>query len=731
MFNVLKQQKGVRKGLYSVLVASVLATSLTATLVNAADEPGTGVSTQAVDPYTVSNILLNPGADESQVNLTWYSAATQPVGTVVQIAKKADVVDGVFPAATAASFNGTSSAAVTGFFSNKATITGLQESTDYVYRVGDGLDEHWSTAYDFSTKDSHDFSVMFVGDPQIGASGNATTDAAGWANTLTKATQMFPDMSYIMSAGDQVNTASSESEYSGFLSPAQLHNLPVATVVGNHDGAVNYKYHYNQPNESAQYGVTPAGGDYYYTYGETLFMVLNTNSANSAEHETFMKNAIDANPDARWKIVTFHHSIYSAANHSTDASILNLRQVLFPVFDKLDIDLVFMGHDHSYVKTYQMEGDQAIKGQAMDNGVFVNPKGIMYLTANSASGSKYYDLKTTLNDYYSDVKSQLKVPTFSMINIDHNSISVDTYRTDTMAKVDTYTMVHTDMSGLEVTTPPTKKSYGVGELLDTTGLTVSKINLDGSKTALPLDQVAITGFDSATKGTKHVTVTYTVAGVPYTGTFDVVVGTMVKIHAKQDTIIKEESPGAEFYLALGKSDKVNVLDVTFKFDSSKFTFDPATGAELLDKTNGFLQANEVEPGTVRVIAGFQEHPITLTEFTDLIKLTFKPVNPDVDYVQADVQLDKVVVNTSSENTDLGAIFDKLPSSILIRSYKDITDLYKDGTLTSADLSVAIDHYRASSTDADWATSKLADVNFDGKVDLTDFTIIILHIFQGK
>lgn len=730
MFNVLKQQKGVRKGLYSVLVATVLATSLTASLVHAADEPDTGMTTQAVDPYSVSNILLNPGANESQVNLTWYSAATLPVGTVVQIAKQADVVDGVFPAATAASFNGTAKAAVTGFYSNKVTVTGLNESTDYVYRVGDGLDEHWSQAYNFSTKDSHDFSVMFVGDPQIGAGGNAATDGAGWANTLNKATQMFPDMSYIMSAGDQVNTASSETEYSKFLEPAQLRNLPVATVVGNHDGAVNYQYHYNQPNESTQYGTTVAGGDYYYTYGETLFMVLNSNSSNSASHEQFMKDAIAANPDARWKIVTFHHSIYSAASHATDTEILNLRKVLFPVFDKLDIDLVFMGHDHSYVKTYQMEGDQALKGQSMDNGVFANPKGIMYLTANSASGSKYYDLKTTLNDYYSDVKSQLKVPTFSMINIDHNTISVDTYRTDTMAKVDTYTMVHTDMTGLDVTAP-TKKNYALGELLDTTGLAVSKINLDGSKTPLSLNDVTITGFDSATKGTKHVTVTYTVANVPYTATFDVEVSTMVKIYAKKDMVIREESPQADFYLALGKTDNVNTIDVTFKYDATKFTFDPATGAELLDKTNGFLQANESQPGTVRVIAGFQEHPITLTEFTDLIKLTFKPVDPNVDNVQADVQVESAIVNSSSENTDVNAIFDSLPASLLIRSYKDITDLYKDGTLTSADLSVAVDHYRAASTDTDWSQAKIADVNFDGKVDLTDFTIIILHIFQGK
>ncbi len=109
---------------------------------------------------------------------------------------------------------------------------------------------------------------MFIGDPQIGASGSVTKDTAGWTDTLNKAIAAVPNLSYIMSAGDQVEHSTNETEYDAFESPDVLRSLPVATVVGNHDTNVNYKYHFNQPNESNKYGVTNASGDYYYTYGE-------------------------------------------------------------------------------------------------------------------------------------------------------------------------------------------------------------------------------------------------------------------------------------------------------------------------------------------------------------------------------------------------------------------------------------------------------------------------------
>lgn len=393
-------------------------------------------------PYQFKAIVLNPGSNESELRFTWYSTP-DPAGSIVQIAKKSEMSGGNFPADTAMTFTGealNADAATTaaGWASNKVTATGLQPSTAYVYRVGDGTT--WSQAYDFSTQRSDEYTLLFVGDPQIGASKNAEADTAGWNDTLTKAFTAFPNTSFIMSAGDQVETATKETEYDFFLSPDALRNLPVASVVGNHDNNINYQYHFNQPNESKQYGVTKAGGDYFYTYGDTLLMVLNSNNMNAAEHVEFMKETEKNNPK-RWKFVTFHHSIYSAGPHSVETGLKNFRAGLVPTFDELDIDMIFMGHDHSYVKTYVMYNDLPQYKQLLDmKGNVVNPTGAMYITANSASGSKYYALQQT-PEVYSAERSQLKVPTFSTINVTANSVSVDTYRTDTMEKVDSYSMV--------------------------------------------------------------------------------------------------------------------------------------------------------------------------------------------------------------------------------------------------------------------------------------------------
>ena len=43
------------------------------------------------------------------------------------------------------------------------------------------------------------------------------------------------------------------------------------------------------------------------------------------------------------RFVVFHHSIYSAASHSLEASIIKFREDLVPTIDELDIDVVLIG----------------------------------------------------------------------------------------------------------------------------------------------------------------------------------------------------------------------------------------------------------------------------------------------------------------------------------------------------------------------------------------------------
>lgn len=432
------------KVLVSFIFISVVVISLSHMLIGASETnpqilSGNGETVLLSGGYSVSSISLTPGSDASKLNFTWYSS--QNVASIVQIAKKSDMQGENFPVETAQTFTGAATVAEADYpsnstSSNKVTAYNLQENTEYVYRLGDGT--NWSDIYYYKTYSTDEYSFIFVADPQIGASG-VPSNSEQWINTITTALDYFPDTSFMVSAGDQVETATSEYHYFGYLAPPQMKNISIATVPGNHDNSGNYINHFNNPNHSPDLGTTAAGGNYYYTYGNTLFMMLNSNSTSTAEHKSFMQNAIAQNPDATWRIVVMHHSIYSSGPHSVTSAIQNRRSTLFPVMDELGIDVVLAGHDHAYTRTYQMIGNEPQKNQFISsNGDVLNPTGTLYITGNSASGSKYYSLNTSVQELYSAVRSQVRVPTFSNVTVTENSFEITTYRTDTMDVLDTY-----------------------------------------------------------------------------------------------------------------------------------------------------------------------------------------------------------------------------------------------------------------------------------------------------
>ena len=390
------------------------------------------------------SVILMIGSDETSRNLTWY-ANVEEAGSV-QWAKQSDMQDGLFPAQYSEAAATSIAANDEGFYSNQATMTGLEENTTYVYRVVNG--DTISQIYTFETGDFDDgYGFILAGDPQIGA-GNTETDTVGWDETLdTAIAQLDPD--FLVSAGDQVNTNNNETQYTGYLNDA-LTYLTSATTIGNHDsGSAAYNEHFNLPNESDSLGATTAGTDYWFVYDNTLFMVITSNNRSTAEHKEFMESAIAQNPDVRWKTVVFHHSVYSTASHVNDGDIIERREELPPVMSELGIDVVLMGHDHVYTRTYMMNGTTPDDSQGVQSEV-TNPEGVLYLTANSASGSKYYDIAAP-EAAYSAVMDQSYRRTITDIHVTDTSYTMTTYYMDTMEVLDTFTInkIDTDKSGLQ------------------------------------------------------------------------------------------------------------------------------------------------------------------------------------------------------------------------------------------------------------------------------------------
>lgn len=424
------------------------------------------------------HVSLTPGADETQLNYAWYSHTVET--PKVRVATKQNM-DG------ATEFEGTQTEAVTiegvKYYSNKVIVKNLKEDTNYYYQVMQN--GKWQDTEAYTTKSFSEFSFLYVGDPQIGASKNQTSteqekmvsagnevsstaadnlaarnDGYNWNNILNDAVKDHSDVSFIVSVGDQVNAGKNEREYAAYLGADALTSLPVATTIGNHDSVSNqYSLHFNNPNafssSDANYiqGQTEAGTDYYYSYGNVLFIVLDTNNYNCATHENVMKKAISENKDAKWRIVVFHQDIFGSGYDHSDSDGMVLRTQLTPLMDKYDIDVVLQGHDHTYSRTYQLQGDgkdHTAYGKDVDmksadyitqnncyqivddteSGTVVNPKGTVYLEANSATGSKFYNLIASKQDYISE-RSQTWTPSYSVVTVTDNSFSVKTYDAST------------------------------------------------------------------------------------------------------------------------------------------------------------------------------------------------------------------------------------------------------------------------------------------------------------
>ena len=63
----------------------------------------------------------------------------------------------------------------------------------------------------------------------------------------------------------------------------------------------------------------------------------------------------------------------------------------------------------------------------MDGNTVTDPQGTLYMTANSASGSKFYELVSTQQDYIA-ARSQNWFPSYSIITMDAAKFSIDTYQ---------------------------------------------------------------------------------------------------------------------------------------------------------------------------------------------------------------------------------------------------------------------------------------------------------------
>ena len=414
-------------------------------------------------PQFTSHITITPGADPTQMRFAWLTKAGTANAARLELKS---------PTATQ-TFSGIRGTAAHGFDSNKVVVTGLANNTTYTYRVGDGNAANWSKEYTFKTYNpSSKYSVIAAADPQIGSSG----DRSQWMKTVVaasaKAESIGGGPAFMLVVGDQTNYANDIGELNGYLAPPKLKNIPVAVAIGNHD-VVDMRVGpqqtgfmdkiYNWPNHDNLRGTRAdttrlrAGGNYYFSYGNTLYIQINSQVPDTVNHRAFMEKAIASHSNAVWKVVLLHHDIYGGGAHASPkgySDSYNMQAAWSPFFDKRGIDIVLTGHDHVYARSHFMQGNQIMKQQMptvldinetnlikANPGTFVKPKGIQYMGLSGA-GSKFYALEMQPWIAYGlEMNSNNLLNTqYSIMTIDGGSLAFSTYRTEDDALIETITL---------------------------------------------------------------------------------------------------------------------------------------------------------------------------------------------------------------------------------------------------------------------------------------------------
>ncbi|MCL2577734.1 MAG: metallophosphoesterase [Defluviitaleaceae bacterium] len=444
-----------------------------------------GTATLTMLSANPTNISLNIGANESEMSFTWWTPSGIASGAAVQVAPYASLVDGQMPAEAALVF-GEQDFTLTNlnlpayaFDVSRVTVQSLELNTKYAYRVGDGRPGTWSEIHYFNTfnpTESH--TVMVVGDPQIGA-WNLGRQEFKWTDGIERAITRaaMPEhgsphngIDFILNTGDVISPANNIDRMNVYMRPAHLRSIPVFTTVGNHDSVSQgdglptlglLSLIHNWPNHNWLGGNPTSiqeqrrgGGNHFFSYGDVLYISLNTNVVDRAAHRATLEAARASHQDAKWTIAIFHQDVFgNGTGHALGMPGSNRQRMLYDLYAN-GVDLVINGHEHTHSRSLFMDGRventaanstrQPFMDQRPANfggniterlvfdphpGAFIAPVGIPFITTGSVSDFPKYTSIFPVTPWtaWTDPAEYDNFQNYSIMTVDGDSLTIETF----------------------------------------------------------------------------------------------------------------------------------------------------------------------------------------------------------------------------------------------------------------------------------------------------------------
>jgi Calcineurin-like phosphoesterase len=184
----------------------------------------------------------------------------------------------------------------------------------------------------------------------IGDSGSGTQAQYQVADQMAATHRVFP-FNFVLMMGDNLYGGDDPRDFERkFAQPYKaLLDLGVKfyAALGNHDDAGRQILYDNfNMDEKTYYSFKPRN--------DVHFFALNSDYMDPRQLEWFEQEI--SSSTSSWKIVFFHHPLYSSGRkHGSD---IELRTVLEPLFVKHGVDVVFNGHEHFYERPPTKNGIQ-------------------------------------------------------------------------------------------------------------------------------------------------------------------------------------------------------------------------------------------------------------------------------------------------------------------------------------------------------------------------------------
>ena len=325
---------------------------------------GSAVATKA-DAQTLTRgpLIQNPAALTTTMTILWWTDvvgdSTVEYGTTPSLGSSVNV-------AQAASCEIGSAGTC-----HAVPLTGLQSGTRYYYRLLTNGVQVLATTYFQTFKTPSDTSELFF--TVVGDWGAGTSAQASVGNN-----QNASDPPLLMTVGDNAYQNGTQSDWDNNVFISQYENQILRRAVfmpilGNHDlnnvGASNWassveiKMHQMPRN-------APAGQEerfFSFDDGNAHFTILDANTIDGTQ-TSWLANDL-ATTTRKWKFVFFHQTSYSCANGiASIGSNHTVRDTWGPIFEQYQVDVVFMGHDHSYERSHLVD-DYVVGGAHGSDGL--------------------------------------------------------------------------------------------------------------------------------------------------------------------------------------------------------------------------------------------------------------------------------------------------------------------------------------------------------------------------